>query len=223
VTLDDALDLAWNIQGLGRNEPRPEPEEALAILRGELLDCIDDWPEGEEAIGVLVAHLCQPPPPPANPRFRVGLYVDEMASLMSAADEEYADLEKELTRSVFGPEPVRFTRGVPPWEYSGHQFDLYCVDFGGMAAQSFGSRSFIYRYVDTLIRVIADNPSTYFLLWSNFTVKYMQEGYWEMFGIDNDWSEQLWPPNVIRYPEGYDEVQAVWPRLRALLGIQESR
>jgi hypothetical protein len=220
MTLDEAISLA---QAIDNHDFRPDPELALLLIRNELVDRSYGWPEGEAAEALLAAHISQPPPPVENPRFKVGLYVDPVASLMATPEEEYAKFERDLIEHVFGTEPTRFIRDVMPEKVPGHNFDLYLFDFGGLASQSFGAtESFIARYVTPTVKVIADNPSTYFMVWSNFTMRYMREGYFDLLGID-DWDDKHWPSNVIIYPEGYDDVNKVWPRLRSLLGIKESR
>lgn len=150
---------------------------------------------------------------------KVGMYLDEYASMMSTQEEEYKDLQEDLERELFQGQEHKVTIDVPPWKLEGYNFDLYVVDFGGICSINYGSDAF-KRYSDPLAKAIQDNPSTYFMIWSTFTVAYLKEGFYDLFGLDC-WNDSYWPANVIRWPERYDDIDATWKRLRGLLSIPE--
>lgn len=152
--------------------------------------------------------------------FKVGMYLDEYASLSRTQAEEYEDLQEDLKRELFQEQEHKVTINVPPWKLEGYNFDLYIVDFGGICSSGLGFDTGYKRYTDPLAKAIQDNPSTYFMIWSNFTVSYLKAGFYDLFGLDC-WNDTYWPANVIRWPERYDDIAATWKRVRGLLGLPE--
>lgn len=152
-------------------------------------------------------------------RYKVCLYVDDYASLMSTPEEEYEQLEQELRRDLFRGVDVSFRTGVaikdiPP------DCDLYVIDYGGIASADITGRRGEH-YAKTLAAKVAEMPSCYFMVWSSFSSRYFEFELQVRVAAD-DWEDGPVPPNVVLYPDGgCDEIDAAYARLRALLGIPD--
>lgn len=98
---------------------------------------------------------------------RVGLHVDEYATLDSSPEEEYEELEKELKEAM--PEvEFNFIRDLVPTSLPHTNVDLFLFDIGGMCR---GDWNGIQRgnYCDYIYRQVQDKPNTLFVPWSCMT------------------------------------------------------
>lgn len=148
----------------------------------------------------------------------VEMYVDELASCVSTPDEEYMDIEEDLRRHIFGDSQVRFKCGVTPKNISPSTC-IYVIDFGALSCYGSGQEYVADRLSRELITSIDNYPSTYFILWSSFTVRHYQYIACEDKGLDCLTDLQK-PANVFLW-EGYSREANIkqLDKIRQLLGL----
>lgn len=159
-------------------------------------------------------------------RFRVCMYVDDVASLGSTPSSEYEGHQEDLTDRVFGKAQVTFKRGVMPRHLRDHPCDVYLIDFGGLAAQiGEGRGDLISR---DLLEAVREYPDTYFLIWSSFSSRYFKGELFEALAEevgdaaaeDLSLSDVKVPATVLLWPDEGSEDDTL-DLLRRYLGLPE--
>jgi hypothetical protein len=100
-------------------------------------------------------------------KLTVWLFTDPYASMGSTQEEEYDNIEKQLTEMLPGLQ-LTFHRDKQPSLLSNANPDLYVFDVGGMCKVDFGGHM-RRNWAHNLMRQIDDHPNTLFIPWSQMT------------------------------------------------------
>lgn len=111
---------------------------------------------------------------------KVCLYLDEFGTSDQTAEQEYEYLE-DFFKRAFSEMDFTFVRDVAPSNFQ--RCDAYVIDVGGIGLKNQSQMTAVLHYLN---RLMEDNPSTAFVLWSFNTI---------------EWFENLFPeqrhPNLI--------------------------
>lgn len=103
---------------------------------------------------------------------KIGLHVDEFATMDSSPEEEYAEIEEAIREAVPGVD-ITFVRDLPPHKLSQTSVSVYVFDIGGMCRVDWNGerREELSRQVNKLAD---DRPNTLFVPWSSMTRNYLR-------------------------------------------------
>ena len=103
-----------------------------------------------------------------NKRMTVCAFTDKGGTMGQTQQQEYDNIKKSLQEIVFPDVDLEFRQDVPPHELPNNTFDVYIFDYGGALVN--GDEEYILgNYYRPLLKVIEDNPSKLFLIWSSYT------------------------------------------------------
>jgi len=95
----------------------------------------------------------------------------EWMGTMDMSAEEESEQTAQLIQENF-PNSMTFKHNVFPHQLDNDNPDIYIFDFGGVAP---GCESSVESQYRELIRQIENHPSTLFILYSNFTIRWYTE------------------------------------------------